>query len=177
MTLDWRPYLLRPDAPEEGWALPESIRGRLRSPDNPLTARAEALGLTLVQREHIPSTRRAHECTEYARAHGRLAEFHHAVLKRYWARGEDLHDWAVLRNAAGDAGLDADAMQREVSAGQWRAAMQEGLDAAAELGVTAVPTFIVQGRLVIRGAEVADTFRQALARLGVTPRAGDTRAR
>lgn len=170
MTLDWRPYLLRPNAPEDGWALPEHIRARTQSPDNPLTSRAKALGLTLVQRDHIPNSRRAHECTEYARAQGRLGAFHHEVLQRYWSRGEDLHDWAVLRGAAADAGLDADAMQREVEAGQWRAAMQAGLDEAAELGISAVPTFIVGNRFVIQGAQDADVFRHAFAKLGVTPK-------
>lgn len=170
MTLNWRPYLLRPNAPEDGWALPEHIRARVKSPDNPLTSRARALGLTLVQRDHIPNSRRAHECTEYARAHGQLGAFHHEVLQRYWSRGEDLHDWGVLRGGATDAGLDADAMQREVEAGQWRAAMQAGLDEAAELGVSAVPTFIVGDRFVIQGAQDADVFRHAFSKLGVTPK-------
>lgn len=170
MTLDWRPFLLRPDAPEDGWPLPAHIRARMGAPDNPLTARAKALGLALVEREHIPNSRRAHECTEFARAQGKLAAFHHAVLERYWARGEDLHDWGVLRAAAEEAGLDADAMQREVDAGQWRAAMQAGLDEAAEVGVHAVPTFIVGNRFVIQGAQDAAVFRHAFAKLGVTPK-------
>jgi predicted DsbA family dithiol-disulfide isomerase len=170
LTLDWRPFLLRPDAPEDGWALPEHIRARVKSPDNPLRARASALGLTLAERERIPNSRRAHECTEYARAQGKLAAFHHAVLERYWARGEDLHEWSVLRAAALEAGLDPEAMEREVSAGQWREATQAGLDAAGELGVHAVPTFIVGDRFVIQGAQDASVFRQAFEKLGVTPK-------
>jgi predicted DsbA family dithiol-disulfide isomerase len=142
----------------------------VKSPDNPLRVRARALGLSMVERDHIPNSRRAHECTEYARAHGKLGAFHHEVLERYWSRGEDLHDWSVLRQAAAAAGLDADAMQRQVEAGQWRAAMQAGLDEAARLGVSAVPTFIVGGRFVIQGAQDAEVFRHAFSRLGVTPK-------
>jgi predicted DsbA family dithiol-disulfide isomerase len=134
-------------------------------PGNPLTARADALGLTLQQRTHIPSPRLAHQCTEYARAQGKLTAFHAGVLERYWSRGQDLSDWAVLRDAAVQAGLDADEMEREVKAGRWAEALQRGLDEAAELGVSAVPTFLVGNRFVIQGAQEARVFRQAFERL------------
>jgi len=156
---------LRPDAPEEGWPLPEAIRARMGRPDNPLTGRAKALGLTLKERAHIPNSRRAHECTEFARTQGRLDAFHANVLERYWARGEDLHEWSVLRGAAVDAGLDADAMQREVDAGTWKPVVQRALDEAAEVGVQAVPTFLVEDRFVIQGAQSADVFRHAVSKL------------
>jgi predicted DsbA family dithiol-disulfide isomerase len=163
--VDWKPYLLRPDAPDTGWELPAHIRERLGRPDNPLAARAAALGLTLVERTHIPSPRLAHECTEFARAQGALEPFHAAVLERYWSRGEDLSAWAVLRGAATQAGLDPDAMEREVKAGQWRAAMQQGLDEARQLGVSAVPTFVVENRFLIQGAQQAEVFRQVFERV------------
>lgn len=163
--IDWRPYLLRPDAPEEGWALPERIKQSIADPNNPLTARAKALGLTINHREHVPNSRRAHECTEYARAHGKLELFHHSVLERYWSRGEDLHDWAVLRAAASDAGLDGAEMEREVTALRWAQATTDGIAAAAQLGIQAVPTFIVGNKFVIQGAQDARVFRQAFERL------------
>jgi predicted DsbA family dithiol-disulfide isomerase len=165
LAIDWRPFLLRPDAPDEGWPLPTFLRAKLDAPDSPLKARAKALGLTLVQRDHIPSSRRAHECTEFARAHGRLNEFHHAVLERYWSHGDDLSDWQVLGAIATSAGLDAATMQAEVAAGQWKAAVQAGLDAAAAAGVSAVPTFVIGDRFVIAGAQSASVFRQAFERL------------
>ena len=165
LHIDWRPFLLRPDAPDEGWEIPAHIKARMNQPGNPLTARAKALGITLVEREHIPSSRRAHECTEFARAHGRLAEFHHNVIERYWSRGEDLSDWKVLEAAASDAGLDPQAMHREVASGLWKAAVAEGLEAASEVGVTAVPTFLIDERFVVQGAQSAEVFRQAFKRV------------
>ena len=162
--------MLRPDAPEEGWALPDRIKQAIASPDNPLTARAKALGITITHRDHVPNSRRAHECTEYARSQGKLDAFHHGVLERYWSRGEDLHDWAVLRSAAIEAGLDADEMQTQVEAGRWRAEMEAGVAAGAEIGVNSVPTFIVGNKFAIQGAQEARVFRQAFERLGAKPR-------
>ncbi len=137
----------------------------MANPENPLFLRAKALGLKIVTRDVTPSTRRAHQCTEYARSKGQLEAFHHGVLERYWSHGDDLHDWAVLRSVATAVGLDADEMQAEVEAGKWKAVMDEGLAAGAEVGVTAVPTFIVGNRFVIQGAQEARVFRQAFERL------------
>ena len=142
----------------------------MAAPDNPLRARAAALGLTLVEREHIPSPRRAHECTEYARAEGRLEPFHAAVLASYWSRGEDLHDWAVLGAAAAQAGLDAAAMRAAVEAGTFRSAVDERVEAAHAAGIHAVPTFVLADRLVVQGAQTLEVFRGAMARLGIAPR-------
>ncbi len=163
--VDWRPFLLRPDAPEEGQALPEHIKQYLRNPQNPLFLRAQALGLTLVQRDIIPNTRRAHECTEYARASGKLEAFHHGLIERYWSHGQDLHDWAVLLEVAQAAGLDAQEMKSQVEEGRWKAEMEAGIAAGAQVGVDAVPTFIVGNVVVIRGAQEANVFRQAFERL------------
>lgn len=137
----------------------------MADPNNALVTRARRLGLPLVDHARIPNSLRAHEATEFARAHGRLEAFHRAVLEAYWARGEDLSTWPVLRAAASEAGLDADQLEAEVSAGQWRATTAELLREARELGVTAVPTFLVGDRFVIQGAQEARVFRHAFERL------------
>ncbi|MCU0696898.1 MAG: DsbA family protein [Myxococcaceae bacterium] len=170
-TVDWRPFLLRPGTPDEGLPLPERIRAYMADPNNPLSTRARAMGLTMVTtRDVIPSTRRAHQAAEWARSQGRFDPFHHAVLERYWVRGENIHDFQVLRAAAVDAGLDGETLEREVASGRWKDAMEAGLAAAHEVGVNAVPTFIVGDRFVIQGAQDGRVFAQAFERLGHTPK-------
>jgi predicted DsbA family dithiol-disulfide isomerase len=165
LQIEWRPFLLRPNAPEEGWELPPYIKQQIKSPNNPLQARAKELGIVMKQREHIPSTRRAHEATEYARSKGKIDDLHHSLLRRYWSEGEDLHEWSTLRAAATDAGLDPDEMQREVSAGNWKGAVEAFLQEASQSQVSSVPMFVVNGRYGIPGAQNADTFRQVFRKM------------
>jgi predicted DsbA family dithiol-disulfide isomerase len=87
------------------------------------------------------------------------------LIERYWSKSEDLHDWAVLKQAAASVGLDAERMQQEVESGKWKGQMEAGLAAAAELGVSAVPTFVVGNKFAIQGAQEAAVFRQAFERL------------
>lgn len=163
--VDWRPFLLRPETPETGWELPDRIKNFIKDPNNPLKQRADKLGIAINHRMVVPSSRRAHECTEFAREHGKLEEFHHALIERYWSKSEDLHDWAVLEAAATQVGLDAAAMHREVEAGNWKAKVDEGLAAAHEIGVNAVPTFLIAQKFAIQGAQDASVFRQAFEKL------------
>jgi predicted DsbA family dithiol-disulfide isomerase len=165
LQFEWKPYLLRPDAPEEGSPLPAHVKEFLKEPDNALVLRARALGVTLKQRDVVPNSRRAHESTEFARSQGRAEPFHEKVLERYWSHGDDLHDWAVLQRIALEVGLDPAQLKAEVEAGRWRASVEDSLAQAAAAGVNAVPTFIIGAQFVVRGAQSADVFRQAFKRL------------
>jgi predicted DsbA family dithiol-disulfide isomerase len=161
---------LRPNAPENGWPLPDYVKARKGRPDNPLTLRAKQLGITLVERDWIPSSRRAHESTEYARAEGKLAAFHAGVLRAYWTEGKDLHDWDVLRAVATAAGLDGAAMQQAVESGQMKPVLEKRLAAARELGIHAVPLFVVGDKYVVEGAQTGEVFERVLEKLGTQAR-------
>lgn len=165
LALAWEPFELRPHAPETGWAVPEHIRARMRLPNNPLRQRATALGIELVEREWVPSSRRAHECTEHARAEGKLAPFHAAVLRAYWSEGRDIHAWEVLESCAAAAALDPAAMRAAVESGAFARVVDERVEAARDLGIHAVPTFVIADRVLVEGAQTADVFEQAFARL------------
>jgi predicted DsbA family dithiol-disulfide isomerase len=165
-VLEWEPFELRPGAPETGWAIPEYVRAKMHSPDNPLKARARQLGIALVEREWIPSSRRAHECTEFARQNGRLEPFHAAVLHAYWTEGLDIHDWGVLESVATKAALDPAAMHAAVEAGAFKQVVDERVAAARALGVHAVPTFVIADRFLVEGAQSLDVFERAIERLG-----------
>jgi predicted DsbA family dithiol-disulfide isomerase len=164
VSIERLPFELRPDAPESGWQLPDHIRAKLDSPANPVRVRAKQLGLALHERVHVPSSRRAHQCAEFARAEGKIDAFHAAVLKSYWTDGEDIHDWTVLEKLANGVGLDGAAMREGVDAGTWRAAFETRVAEAHAIGVDAVPTFVIADRFVVEGAQPAQVFREALVR-------------
>src|SRR5579859_6844386 len=124
--------------------LPDYVLAKQKDPNNPLKARARELGLVMKDRQFLPSTRRAHEAAELARARGRLEPLHAALLRRYWAEGQDLYAMETLRGAAEEAGLDADELQRALEAGTYKKAVDAAVAEARELGVRAVPLFVVR---------------------------------
>lgn len=170
IEVDWRPYFLRPETPPEGAPLPEYVKEKIRDPNNPLKLRAEREGLKMVHRPITPSTRRAHEAAEFARAHGKLTPMHGALLKRYWENSEDLYLLETLRGAAVDIGLDPDALQRAIESGEYRTVVEDSVRAAQQMGIHAVPTFVIADKFAIQGAQELPTFRHAMERLGAKPK-------
>lgn len=172
VQVDWRPYFLRPDTPPEGWSMPAALRERLKDPNNPLKRRAAAAGLQMrFERDRVPSTRRAHQAAEFARAAGKLDPFHAALLRRYWVEGQDLWAWETLRGAAVEAGLDPDELQRAVEEERYREVVEDSIREAQEMGIDAVPTFILDNRFAIQGAQDYEVFKRAMERLGAAPKA------
>ena len=123
----------------------------------------------MVDRDWIPSTRRAHECTEYAREQGKLAPFHAAVLKAYWTEGRDIHDWDVLGECASAASLPPVAMRGAVEAGTYQRMVDDRIATARELGFHAVPTFLIADRYPVQGAQTRDVFEAVFRQLGIAP--------
>ena len=172
LRLEWKSFYLRPDTPAQGSPLPAAIRARMADPNNPLKRRAAQMGLTMQDHEIIPSTRRAHQATKWAGGQGKLDAMHEQLLKRYWTLGEDIGQWPALRAAAQDAGLDPDAMQEAVDSGTFQAEVDSDLEEAQELGIQAVPTFVVGEKHAVQGAQEAEVFRRLLRQLGVPEKRG-----
>jgi predicted DsbA family dithiol-disulfide isomerase len=150
--------------------LPDYVREKQKDPNNPLKARAKALGLTMLDREFLPSTRRAHEAAEFARERGRLEPMHAALLRRYWTHGEDLYKMETLRGAAADAGLDPDELQQAIEAGTYKKAVEAAVAEARALGVRAVPLFVIREELAVEGAQELRVFKSAMQQLGISPK-------
>jgi predicted DsbA family dithiol-disulfide isomerase len=170
LRVDWRPFFLRPETPPEGMPLPDYVKQRMKDPNDPLKLRAAREGLKMVRREIVPSTQRAHEAAEFARAHGKLDPMHAALLRRYWSEGQDLWSFETLRGAAAEAGLDPDELQKAIEEARFRTAVEGGVREAHELGIRAVPTFIFDGKLAVQGAQELPVFRSAMQRLSRAPR-------
>ena len=123
-------------------------------------------GLKMVFTGRIPNSRLALEATEYAYTLGRGDEFHRAVFDQLYGEGRDIGSWEVLHAAAVIAGLDAIELEKAVTGGEYAKVLDGKLAEAAELGVKAVPTYIINRSYRIVGAHPYAVFEEAIAGLG-----------
>jgi predicted DsbA family dithiol-disulfide isomerase len=163
--IEWLPFLLRPDMPEGGQEVPAHIRAKVAQSGDRLKRMAEMQGLQMATTTWIPNPRLAHEATEYAREQGKGLEFHRVVFRRYYGENQDIGNWDILRSAAIEVGLDADAMQNAVDSDQYRQAFDEQIADAQSIGVNSVPTYVVNDRYAIVGAQPFAVFKQVIERL------------
>lgn len=166
MDVEWRPFYLRPDTPPEGMELPGYIqRARENGSEERLRTIADLYGMEFRSTQRIYNTRLAHEATEFAREHGKGNEFHKTLFRAVYAEGKDPSRWDVLRSAAQGAGLDGEAMQREVESGKYTESVNRQVQWAYQIGVTGVPTYVINDRYALVGAQPYEVFKNALAQI------------
>jgi predicted DsbA family dithiol-disulfide isomerase len=181
VDVDWRPFYLYFDTPPEGKDLPDHVRrARANGSEERLRQIADSYGMEFVSTKRIYNTRLAHEAAEYARERGNPArinspvqrdergkgnDFHKVLFHKVYAGGEDPSQWNVLRSAAQEVGLNADEMQSEVENEKYTANVADQVRWAYQIGVTGVPTYVINNRYAIVGAQPYEVFQNALAQI------------
>jgi len=67
-----------------------------------------------------------------------------------------------LRRVVADAGLDPDALERELDAGRYEALLDQHRADAESVGINAIPAHIVGQRYLLVGAQPYDAFIEVL---------------
>ena len=166
VEVEWRPFYLYFDTPPEGRELPAYIRQkRAQGSEQRLQEIAGLYGMEFKSTERIYNTRVAHEATEYAREHGKGNEFHKVIFCKVYAEGQDPSQWEVLRSAAEEVGLNADEMQLEVESEKYTATVADKVRWAYQIGVTGVPTYVINNRYAIVGAQPYEVFKSTLEQI------------
>ena len=166
VAVEWRPFYLYFDTPPEGRELPDHVkRARANGSEERLRSIATSYGMEFKSTERIYNTRLAHEATEYAREHGKGSEFHKVVFRMVYAEGKDPSHWDVLRSVAQEVGLDGEAMQKDVESEKYKVNVEEQVRQAYQIGVTGVPTYVINDRYAIVGAQPYEVFKNALEQI------------
>jgi len=87
-------------------------------------------------------------------------------MDAYWAEGRDIGEVDVLRHVSAEVGLRGEAVDAVVSSERYLDVVRASTAEAMSLGVTGVPGFLLDGRLLVVGAQPDGVFEQAFARLG-----------
>jgi predicted DsbA family dithiol-disulfide isomerase len=166
VEVEWRPFYLYLDTPPEGRDLPEHVkRARAGGSEQRLRQIAESYGMKFQSVERIYNTRLAHEATEYAREHDKGNEFHKLLFHKVYAEGQDPSQWEVLRSAAQEVGLDGEEMQHAVESEKYTAKVVDQVRWAYQIGVSGVPTYVINNRYGIVGAQPYEVFKSALEQI------------
>jgi predicted DsbA family dithiol-disulfide isomerase len=87
------------------------------------------------------------------------------LLRAYFTDGLDVGNHEVLVELAVEVGFDRDRVRAMYDTDEGVAEVAAQVAEAADLGITAVPTFVVGGRWSVPGAQDAEVFVQVLRRV------------
>jgi predicted DsbA family dithiol-disulfide isomerase len=174
VDLHWHPFELNPQMPAEGQELREHLAQKYgtsvaqsQAARARLTQIAESLGVEFRFYEgmRMHNTFRAHQLLHWAGEQGKQTELELALFETNFSRGENVDDPEVLAAAAGRAGLDEDGARAVLQDGPYADTVREEQRFWLSKGIHAVPSFILDGRYLIPGAQDPEVFVAALRRL------------
>lgn len=111
------------------------------------------------------NTLMAHRLMKYAEAKydaDTVARLNERLFKAYFVDNAVLNDINVLASAAADVGMNADEVKIMLVGDDYTDAVRADERRAEELRVSGVPFFLIDEKLVIRGAISTEDFKQAL---------------
>ena len=171
--VSWHPYQLNPDMPEAGMSFDDYLAGRFGSPANIQPAldalvaegRREGINFQFDKLTHVPNTLPAHQLMHLAETEGKdqsaLAE---DLMTAFFEHGANIGDTEVLTSIAADHGLGADAVRQAVSDDKIRQIILSREAQVRSSGMSGVPGFLLNRRLLVVGAQDKDTLINAFDR-------------
>ncbi|MDO9407335.1 DsbA family oxidoreductase [Patulibacter sp.] len=171
VDVQWRSFQLDPTMPAavEGGldALLARKYGRTpeeaRAMNDRVTGMASEVGLEYrLDRARPGNTRDAHRLLHLARTHGLQDPLNERLLQAYFVEGELLSDHPTLVRLGAEVGLDRDEVERMLAGDEYADAVEGEGDEAHDLGLGGVPAFVLDRRLLVSGAQPAESLLQAL---------------
>jgi len=175
----WRPFQLDPTIPAGGLDRMAYLTGKFGSAERigEMHQRIEALGRS----EGIafdfgairvsPNTLDAHRLISWAALAGQQDAIVEALFRAYFEQGRDIGASDVLTDIAAAEGLPRDEIAERLAGDTDKAAVQQEIATAGELGIRGVPFFIFDGRFAVSGAEAPETLASALDSAEAEPEA------
>ena len=87
------------------------------------------------------------------------------LLAAYFSEGLDIGDPDTLARIGADLGLDPTETLQFLESDEGRHEVAEEISRANDLGISAVPTYVIEGQWSIPGAQDSETFERVLRRL------------
>jgi predicted DsbA family dithiol-disulfide isomerase len=173
VAIHWRPYRLDPSIPPEGMDRQHYImrkfgsREALDAAHARLTelGRAEGINYRFDLITRSADTTNAHRLVRWANEAGLEDAMVERLFAAYFSEGHDIGDTAVLERLAGDVGLQPAAVAMRLASDEDRSVVAAEIDEAYRIGVSGVPTFIIDGRYGIVGAHPAETIAAGIRRV------------
>lgn len=167
----WRSFELDPAAPRqrEGTLDDHVARKYGLTPEQAHAAQARLVGLGAevgiefrFDIAHPGNTFDAHRLLHLAANHGLQDATKERLFVAYFSEGAPIGDHETLVRLTGEVGLDPNEVRVVLAGDAYADAVRADERAAAELGVSGVPFFVIDRELAVSGAQSSEVFRDVL---------------
>lgn len=165
-TIEWHPFQLNPEMPAGGMDRKTYLETKFGSKAAaakayaPVVAHAEKAGLTInfEAMQVTPNTIDAHRLIHWAGIEARQLLVVDLLFKAYFVEGRDIGSHEVLADIADMAEMDAALITRLLASDADIADIRARDAHSRDMGISAVPTFVVANQHAVPGAQPTDLW-------------------
>lgn len=163
-VVSWKPFQLNPTMPSEGMDRRAYLEQKFGGPtgaaqvygDIVKAGASNGLALDVDKIKRTPNTINAHRLIHWAEVEGLQNEVVAKLFIAYFQEGKDISDPEVLADIGEAAGLEKAMIARLLASNADIAETRAEDEKAREMGVSGVPTFLIDGQYVVTGARDTD---------------------
>jgi len=161
MVVRWRTFQLNPAMPAYGMDRQTYLSVKFGGSQNANrvyetireTGRGAGLDFRFDKIDWTPNTLKSHQLIHFAADRGDQDALVERLFRMYFMEGADIGDTEVLADAAEAVGLDRASALDALDANDWRETVLREDEQARAVGIQGVPTFILNGRYALSGAQ------------------------
>ena len=174
VEVEWHPFLLNPDVPKEGRDILEHLSAKygrsedeMKTSQHEITTAANELGLNFEKALERRSwnTFDTHRVLAYAKEQGCDGAFNRALFDAYFGRAESPTDVELLVTIGESLGLDGSRIREILAGDAYTEQVEREIAYWQSLGVSSVPSFIVDNKYLLAGAQPPQTLADALRQI------------
>ena len=104
----------------------------------------------------------AHRMIHFAKEYGKHKEMVEALFKAYFTDSKNISDFNTLGDIVRSIGLDKDEAIKVLNSNKYEKEVREDEALARRYSITSIPTFIINNKFIVTGAQSEDIFLMAL---------------
>ena len=174
VDIHFQPFELNPQMPVGGQEVIEHLTQKYGMPEEQIRAnqknireRAAAVGFPFHPdgRKHVYNTFNAHRLLHWVSVEHDAAAQHRLkreLLGTYFTLAVNLDDQENLIDAVRRAGLEPGRARQILSTNEYEQAVRERQRHYTDMGITSVPSIILNGKYLLQGAQPAEQFERAI---------------
>jgi predicted DsbA family dithiol-disulfide isomerase len=167
--INFRPFFLDPTIPSEGLDRHDYMAAkfgeeRLKTIHDPLIKAGKEDGVPyhFEKITRTPNTMDAHRLLRWAKIEGKQPEIAEALFMAYWSEGRDVGDHQVLAEIAAAHAMSRANVLKALASDQDKAEILAETAQAQKMGVTGVPTYIINRKYGVVGAQTAELLAEQI---------------
>ena len=172
--IQWHAFELNPNMPVEGQNLREHLMekyGITVEQSEANRARISQMGLesgftfNFADDGIMINSFDCHRLLTWAKEEGKQTELKLALFQAHFSDNKRLNDEAQLLEVVKSVGLDTERAKAILASDDYSEAVRNEQARMHQMGISSVPTFIVNQKYAINGGQPADVFKQALQQI------------